>query len=88
MSAAVTYAEDIEEMRVDYEAHRQRLAHALGLLAAAEQWRQRAEEAMRSAHARLEVALDDAIAAHRDADEAAGVVLDACRLVTHVRGER
>ncbi len=93
MSAAVSfdlseYADDIAEMRQEFDAHQIRLAHALALLSEAERWRRERVDAMRAAEARLEIATDDAIAAHRDADEAAGVVLDACRLVTHVRGEK
>lgn len=82
------YVDDIAEMQSEFDAHRQRLAHALALLAAAERWRHECVEAMRAAETRLEIATDDAIATHRDAEEAGGVVLDACRLVTHVRGER
>lgn len=91
MSAAFDlslYADDIAEMRLEHDFYQVRLAQSLALLATAERWRHGCAEAMRLAEARLEVALDDAIAAHRDADEAAGVVLDACRLVTLVRGER
>jgi hypothetical protein len=82
------YADDIAEMHEAFDAHQIRLAHALALLAAAERWRRERVEALLAVEARLEVALDDAVAAHLAADEAAGVVLDACRLVTHVRGER
>lgn len=83
-----TYADDIEEMREAFDAHQIRLAHALALLDAAERWRQQCVAAMRLAETRLEVATDEAVATHHAADAAGGVVLDACRLVTHVRGER
>ncbi len=89
------YADEIAAMRLEQDAidaeakpYMMRLANALGLLAAAEQLRAYRVEAMRAAEAGLANATGDAIDARQAADDAAELVLEACRLVARVRAER
>jgi pantoate kinase len=95
LDVAAEHGDELEAMRAAHEAymaellaHRQRLAHALGLLDAAERLRVLRVEQLAAAEARLGDAISASVDA-LDAAEAAGqTVIDACRLVAQIRMAR